>query len=53
MICALLPIKEESERLVGKNFLSFNGQPLFRVMLDTLSGVAGEAWYFPPIILNR
>jgi len=33
---ALLPMKENSERVPGKNFRQFDGKPLFRWMLDTL-----------------
>lgn len=36
MITALVPIKNESERLKNKNFLFFNGQPLYQIVLDTL-----------------
>ena len=39
-IVALLPMKANSERVVGKNFRHFNGKPLFRWMLDTLLAVA-------------
>lgn len=35
-IVALLPMKENSERVKGKNFRDFCGKPLFRWMLDTL-----------------
>ena len=35
-IVALLPMKRNSERVRGKNFRDFNGQPLFRWALDTL-----------------
>jgi CMP-N-acetylneuraminic acid synthetase len=35
-ITALLPIKLNSERVIGKNFRSFNGVPLFTIMLQTL-----------------
>ena len=39
MIKALVPIKNESERLTGKNFLPFCGQPLYQVVLDKLQNV--------------
>ncbi len=38
-IVALLPMKANSERVVGKNFRHFNGKPLFRWILDTLLAV--------------
>ena len=38
-IVALLPMKENSERVKGKNFREFNGKPLFRWILDTLLSV--------------
>jgi CMP-N-acetylneuraminic acid synthetase len=38
-IVALLPMKANSERVVGKNFRSFNGKPLFRWILDTLLSI--------------
>jgi len=38
-IVALLPMKANSERVVGKNFRDFNGKPLFRWILDTLLSV--------------
>ena len=38
-IVALLPMKANSERVVGKNFRNFNGKPLFRWILDTLLAV--------------
>jgi CMP-N-acetylneuraminic acid synthetase len=38
-VVALLPMKANSERVVGKNFREFNGKPLFRWILDTLLSV--------------
>jgi CMP-N-acetylneuraminic acid synthetase len=38
-IVALLPMKANSERVIGKNFMDFNGKPLFRWILDTLLSV--------------
>ncbi|MDX2360251.1 MAG: acylneuraminate cytidylyltransferase family protein [Crocinitomicaceae bacterium] len=38
-IVALIPIKANSQRLAGKNFLLYNGRPLYQTMLDTLSQV--------------
>lgn len=35
-IVALLPMKKNSERVVGKNFRAFAGKPLFGWILDTL-----------------
>jgi len=35
-IVALLPLKANSDRVVGKNFRDFCGKPLFRWILDTL-----------------
>lgn len=35
-ITALVPIKKESQRLSNKNFLDFNGKPLFQYVLNTL-----------------
>jgi len=35
-VTALVPIKSNSGRLKDKNFLSFCGQPLYRIILDTL-----------------
>ena len=39
-VVALLPMKAHSERVKGKNFREFNGKPLFRWILDTLSSLA-------------
>ncbi|MDX2173754.1 MAG: acylneuraminate cytidylyltransferase family protein [Bacteroidota bacterium] len=39
MIKAIVPIKSNSERLKGKNFKSFCGQPLYQVVLDTLQNI--------------
>lgn len=38
-VVALLPMKANSERVVGKNFRPFNGKPLFRWILDTLLAI--------------
>ena len=38
-IIALLPIKQNSERVKGKNFKTFAGKPLFRWVLDTLKSI--------------
>jgi len=38
-IVALLPMKANSERVVGKNFRDFYGKPLFRWILDSLLSV--------------
>ena len=38
-IVALLPMKANSERVIGKNFREFNGKPLFRWILDTLLAI--------------
>ena len=38
-LVALLPMKAHSARVVGKNFRSFAGRPLFRWILDTLLSV--------------
>lgn len=38
-VVALLPMKGHSERVPGKNFRLFAGKPLFRWILDTLSGI--------------
>ena len=35
-ICAILPIKHNSERVPGKNYRDFNGKPLFTIILNTL-----------------
>jgi len=35
-ISAIVPIKKDSERIPGKNFLPFCGKPLFHYMLSTL-----------------
>lgn len=35
-IIALLPIKENSDRIKGKNFKNFSGRPLFMWILETL-----------------
>lgn len=35
-IVALLPMKENSQRIINKNFKEFNGKPLFKWVLDTL-----------------
>ena len=39
-LVALLPMKANSERVIGKNFKDFGGKPLFRWMLDTLLSVS-------------
>lgn len=36
MLTALIPIKEHSERVPGKNLRSFAGRPLYQVMFSTL-----------------
>lgn len=38
-ISAIVPIKSKSLRLPGKNFLDFNGKPLYHWILETLSDV--------------
>jgi len=38
-IVALLPMKANSERVIGKNFREFSGKPLFRWILDTLLSI--------------
>jgi CMP-N-acetylneuraminic acid synthetase len=38
-IVAIVPIKEHSERLPKKNFLDFNGRPLYHLILKTLGDV--------------
>lgn len=38
-VTAIVPIKEHSERLPGKNFRDFNGRPLYHWILDTLESV--------------
>ena len=38
-IAALLPMKANSERVVGKNFRDFCGKPLYQWILDTLLSV--------------
>lgn len=38
-VTAIVPIKENSERLPGKNFRDFNGRPLYHWILDTLESV--------------
>ncbi len=38
-VTAIVPIKENSERLPGKNFRDFNGRPLYHWILDTLEDV--------------
>lgn len=35
-ICCIVPIKHKSERVPGKNFRSFNGSPLFEIILKKL-----------------
>lgn len=35
-VAAIVPIKEHSERIPGKNFKEFNGKPLFQWILRTL-----------------
>lgn len=35
-ICAILPIKHISERVPGKNYRDFNGNPLFTIILNIL-----------------
>ena len=36
---ALLPMKDHSARVPGKNFRDFAGRPLYRWILDTLLGI--------------
>ncbi len=38
-VTAIVPIREESQRLPRKNFRDFNGEPLYYWILDTLSSV--------------
>lgn len=38
-VAAIVPIKENSERLPRKNFREFNGRPLYHWILDTLESV--------------
>lgn len=38
-IVALLPMKESSERIAGKNFKQFAGKPLFQWILDVLLSI--------------
>lgn len=38
-VAALLPMKGNSERVVGKNFKSFLGKPLFQWILETLRSI--------------
>jgi CMP-N-acetylneuraminic acid synthetase len=47
-IVALLPIKANSERVKSKNTRSFNGQPLFTIMLTRLN----ECDYIENILIN-
>ena len=35
-ICVIIPIKHISERVPGKNYRDFNGQPLFTIILKTI-----------------
>jgi len=35
-ICILLPIKHSSTRVPGKNYRSFNGEPLMKIVLNTI-----------------
>lgn len=35
-ICAILPLKHNSQRVKGKNYRNFNGKPLFTYILDNL-----------------
>ncbi len=39
-LVALLPMKLRSQRVPGKNFREFNGQPLFKYILSTLLEVS-------------
>ena len=39
-ICALIPIKHNSERVPGKNFKLFNGKPLFYWIIKTILSVS-------------
>lgn len=39
-VVALVPMRHDSERVVGKNYRSFAGQPLFHWILDTLAACA-------------
>lgn len=38
-ITAIVPLKRNSERIPGKNFVVLNGRPLYRHVLETLHGV--------------
>lgn len=38
-VTAIVPIKEHSSRLPGKNFRDFNGRPLYHWILDTIESV--------------
>ena len=35
-ICCIVPIKHNSERVPGKNYRSFNGKPLFEIIVEKL-----------------
>ena len=35
-IYALIPIKHNSERVIGKNYRDFNGKPLFYWIINTV-----------------
>ncbi len=39
-VLAIVPIKEHSERVPGKNFRDFNGKPLYHWILETLENVS-------------
>jgi len=39
-VLAIVPIKEHSERVPGKNFRDFNGKPLYHWILETLEDVS-------------
>jgi CMP-N-acetylneuraminic acid synthetase/NAD(P)-dependent dehydrogenase (short-subunit alcohol dehydrogenase family) len=36
MICAIVPIKHNSERVPGKNYKDFNGKPLYYYIIESL-----------------
>ena len=47
-ICAILPIKHNSQRVPGKNYRLFNGIPLFKIIINTLL----ESKYINHIIID-
>lgn len=48
MICSIVPIKHNSDRVKGKNYRDFNGKPLYFYIINTLL----QSKYIDRVIIN-